>query len=587
MDLNAARAKQRAAQQQAQTQPEGVTRIGDRDPKSGSWYVQFPDGGIGANGIKTYTAASKPGDVVVMYPRPDGSIALDSEKGSPTIFPPVFNKPVSEVKKGGVWIFYRSAGKLWVGGHQAAPEEIATLSVVANPADPASLYPSGYHVWGDKNGWVATFQVTERLPLIVNGNRSSLVKAINFYCVYNADRATTQNVVRKMVGQSSESFHTNSSELIPSHSVFPLGGGFVSFRSNITQSVAPVGSGGMVGPGLADFAIFTFSGSISASVGYLNLGVASIETFEMAHVNVYTNGRSASGAEGSCTASTHRSQLSFDGTTRIPNVGICQYKGNYVSITESVFIASFNNTPREVNTQSIMTYAIMCDRSATYYIRETISATGITIVNAIDYSVCFASVVTSPVLGFTAVPQRKYELFSSASAQVLATNLVEPRFFGIRWDLRDSRFKSFETFSSNASIVSAFYNDPRYYYASITPFTGRLGSSDQGVMQPEAVGLSRGALAVGGYRRSRIQPPNAPALSPVYDYDDGTPVTYSGGSVVEIPATEIFKATIGDGYLIRRAIEVSGGFSTLRPIYCHAIPADAVILHWSTTADEP
>ena len=586
MDLNAARAKQRAAQQQAQTKPDGIARIGDRDPKSGSWYVQFPDGGIGANGLKTYTAASKPGDVVVMYPRPDGSIALDSEKGSPTIFPPVFNKPVEEKKKGGVWIFYRSAGKLWIGGHQAAPEEIATLSVVADPNDNASPYPSGYHVWGDKNGWVATFQVTELYPLLANGPRSGIVKAINFYCVYNSDRATTQNVVREMVGQSSESFHTNSSELIPSHSVFPLGGGFVSFRSNITPSVTPVGSGGMVGPGLADFAIFTFSGSISASVGYLNLGVASLETFEMAHINVYTDGRSGN-APGFCSASTHRSQFSFDGTTRIPNVGICQYKGNYVSRSESVFLAHFNNTPREYNTQSILTYAIMCDRSATYYIRETISATGITIVNPIDYSVCFASVVTSPVLGFTADPLRKYELFSSASAQVLATNLVEPRFFGIRWDLRDSRFKSFETFSSNASIVSAFYNDPRYYYSSIVPSTRRLGSSDNGVMRPELVFLNLGALPVGHHRRSRIQTPNAPPLLPVYDYDDGTPVTYSGGSVVQIPATEIFKATIGDGYLVRRAIEVSGAFSTLRPIYCHAIPADAVILHWSTTADEP
>ena len=582
MDLNAARSKQRAAQQQAQTQPDGVARIGDRDPLTGRYTVQLPDGGIGANGIKTYTAMSKPGDVVVMYPRPDGSIALDSEKGSPTIVPDVFNKPVPDKKKGGVWIFYRSAGKLWIGGHQAAPEEIATLSVVANTADPASLHPSGYHVWGDKNGWVATFQVTERLPLIVNGNRSGLVKAINFYCVYNADRVTTQNVVRKMVGQSSESFHANSSELIPSHSVFPLGGGFVSFRSNITPNVTPVGSGGMVGTGLADFAIFTFSGSVSASVGYLNLGVTSIETFEMAHVNVYTNGISGRAA-GPCTASTHRSQLSFDGTTRIPNVGICQYKGNYVSRVESVFLAHQNNTPREFSTQSILTYAIMCDRSATYYIRETISATGITVVNAIDYSACFTSVVTSPVLGFTADPLRKYELFSSASAQVLATNLVEPRFFGIRWDLRDSRFKSFETFLSNASIVSAFYNDPRYYCDSIVPFTGRLGSSDQGVMQPESVALSRGALAVGGYRRSRIQTTSLP----VYDYDDGTPATYSGGSVVQIPATEIVKATIGDGYLIRRVMEVGGTFSTLRPIYCHTIPADAVILHWSTTADEP
>ncbi|MBC7517097.1 MAG: hypothetical protein H7237_11860 [Alkalinema sp. FL-bin-369] len=574
MDLNAARAKQRAAQQKAQTQPEGVARIGDRDPNSGSWYVQFPDGGIGANGIKTYTAASKPGDVVVMFPRPDGSIALDSEKGSPTIVPDVFNKPVPDAKKGGVWIFYRSAGKLWIGGHQAAPEEIATLSVVANSNDASAPQPSGYYVWGDKNGWVATFQVTERLPLIVDGYRSSIEQAINFYCISNSNRTTVKNVVRRMVGQSStENIRnpngTDTGELMSSHSVFPLGSGFLAFRSNVVPSVTPVGSGGLLSSGLADFAIFTFSGSIAASVGYLELGVAITESFEISHKNIYTR------INNTTTERTNSSQYSFDGATRIPNVGVCQYKGVYALSDARVY-----------STQSILTYAIMCDRSATYYIRETVLASGRELVQTQTLGSGVESIVVAPSVDGV-IPQRKYELFSSASAQVLSTNLSEPRFFGIRWDLRDFRSKRFFKPPSNASLITAFYNDPFYYFFSAPPFIGRLGSSDQGVLRPEPVYLGTGALPVGYSRRSRIQTPNAPPLLPVYDYDDGTPVTYSGGSVVQIPATEIVKATIGDGYLIRRVMEISGAFSTLRPIYCHAIPADAVILHWSTTADEP
>ena len=572
MDLNAARAKQRAAQQQAQTQPEGVARIGDRDPLTGSWYVQLPDGGIGANGIKTYTAMSKPGDVVVMYPRPDGSIALDSEKGSPTIVPDVFNKPVEEKKKGGVWIFYRSAGKLWIGGHQAAPEEIATLSVVANSNDASAPQPSGYYVWGDKNGWVATFQVTERLPL-VDGLRTGNEQAINFYCILNNNRTAVFTVVQRMVGQSSTDNilnpnGTNTGELMSSHSVFPLGPGFLAFRSNVVPSVTPIGSGGLIvsSLGVADFAVFTFSGSISASVGYLELGNAITESFEISHKNIYTRVNSTT------TRRTNSSQYSFDGTTRIPNVGACQYKGVYSLSEANVY-----------STQSILTYAIMCDRSATYYIRETVLASGPELVQTQTLGQGVESIVVSPSVDGV-IPQRKYELFSSASAQVLATNLSEPRFFGIRWDLRDFRSKRLFKPPSNASLIAAFYNDPFHYFFSAPPFIGLLGGSDQGTLEPRPVYLSTGALPVGYSRRSRVQQPNSPPLIPVYDYDDGTPVTFSGGSVVQIPATEIIKATIGDGYLVRRVMEISGAFSTLRPIYCHAIPADAVILHWSTTA---
>lgn len=564
MSIEEIRAKQKAAQAGAIEQrrsAESIVRIGNHLPVTGKYEVLEANGGVDQGGVKVYNAQHQYGDRVLAYPRLDGTIALDSEKGSivrpPTAFPhcsgylsgQVFNceEPKKKKKKGGVWIFYRSAGKLWIGGHQAEPEELGTLSVIADyNNDPLSPVVSGYHVWGDDNGWVATFQVTERTPLIVNGYRSSAEQAINFHCITSDGGITTRDIVRRMVGQSSTENIRNpngqeSGESMSSHSVFPLGAGIVAFRSNVVPSVIPVGSGSRVILGDAYFTSLTYSGSIAASVGYLELGAAITESFEISHKNIYTRINDTD-------ADTHSSEYFFDGTTRIPNVGVREYKGAYTLSEAGVY-----------STRSMLTYAIMCDRRATYYIRETVLASG-------------------------ANPQRRYELFSSGSAQVIATNLSEPRFFGIRWDIRDFRVDTYQIPLSNYASISALYNNPIYYFSYASRFPLGLTFSQSGLPRPETIYLGPGALPVGYHKRSRVQQPNSPPLIPAYDYDNGTPVTFSGGAVVQIPATEISKATIGDGDLVRRAIEVSGAFSTLEPIYCHAIPADAVILHWSTTA---
>ena len=537
MDLEASRSKQRAAQQQAHTQPDGVARIGDRDPLTGLYTVQFPDGGIGANGIKTYTAASKPGDIVVLFPRADGSIAIDSEKGNPSIVPDVFNKPVPDVKKGGVWIFYRSAGKLWIGGHQLAPEEIGTAS------DP-NYRISGYHVWGDKNGWIATYQSASI-------SQASKTMVVTLHCELNEGGSRGQNNITKGLGPDSFRFYFNDPGWIPPHSTFPLGGGFVAFRSSIETT--PVASG-RIG------SVFTYSGSATLSIGYLKLGVSAVEVFEMSHTGKYTEVDYPN--PPTLNPDIEQKTVTFEGNTRIPNVGICQYKGIY-NAKENRPKPGQPTLDPEYSIQSVITYAIMCDRGATYYIRETVSASGV--------------IVISPAT------QRKYELFSSDSAQVISTNLSEPRFFGIRWDLRSFDIRSDVYPSDNASLVSFFYGDPRYYH----PFIAGLAQfSLYDTNGSRTVAYYHGSFPVGYYRRSRVQPIGAPALIPVYDYDGGAPVTYSGGSIVKIPATEILKSTIGPGFLVRKTVAIDGTESTIKSAYCHAIPADAVILHWSTTADE-
>ena len=233
MDLDVARSKQRAAQQQAQKQPDGIARIGDRDPETGLYTVQTPDGGVLANGIKTYTAASNPGDVVVMFPRADGSIALDSEKGNPTIVPDIFNKPVPEVKKAKFWILYFSAGRLWVGGHQAAPEDAGAVSlygtapvssVLESAGGPGVLgydSTSNLHVWGDSTGWNATYQT------FPNYDYSH---AVTFHSVTSVSHKKYSTAFATNSSGGTNSIGIEQTDRDNDRS-FPLGAGFTSYRS--------------------------------------------------------------------------------------------------------------------------------------------------------------------------------------------------------------------------------------------------------------------------------------------------------------------------------------------------------------------
>ena len=502
MDLNAARAKQRAAQQQAQTQPEGVTRIGDRDPLTGSWYVQLPDGGIGANGIKTYTAMSKPGDVVVLFPRADGSIALDSEKGSPTIVPDVFNKPVPEVRKAKVWILYEANGRLFVGGYDSTPVDVGVMP------DPHSRPNYKFHVWGDNAGWIATWESCPRT-------------VATFHTATNDGTTTTLSSTTIDLADYDGDPWPNPTPTADWS--FPLGAGFKSFRS-----------------------IYYFPNAVAdpsrsqVSIGYLSAGIQTISDPFI----VTTTYSLLSAPNAPFLDFAQLMTISNPGTIKIPNTpSALTYAGEYSSINWEfqnfpgvILENGLPPTAKSITIQSIYHYGILCDRSSTYYIKETVEA-GSTTVN------------------------RLYELFSSSSNSVIARNILEPKFFGIRWDLRAPGFLS--TFD---------YNTPIYYH-----------SDPMSIFQ---LSDNRASEPTGYYRESMAghNPLTSPTLDRWKFYEGGTPVSLSGGSVVKIPALEIDRARFASGTLSRIAMSPIGVETNLSPVFCHQIPFVAQIKHWSTTA---
>ena len=502
MDLEASRSKQRAAQQQAQTQPDGVARIGDRDPLTGRYTVQFPDGGIGANGIKTYTAMSKPGDIVVLFPRADGSIAIDSEKGSPTIVPDVFNKPVEDKKKAKVWILYEANGRLFVGGHDSTPVDVGVMP------DPHYRPNYKFHVWGDNAGWVATW---ESCPLTV----------ATFHTATNDGTTTTLSSTTIDLAD-----YTGDPWFSPVPTAdwsFPLGAGFKSFRS-----------------------IYYFSSAVPTdpdrsqiSIGYLSAGTQTIAS-PFVVTTTYTL---LSAPNAPFLDFAQLMTISSPGTIKIPNMQTAlSYSGEYSTINFDYQaypgVALQNGLPptaKDITIQSIYHYGILCDRSSTYYIKETVES-GLTSAN------------------------RLYELFSSSSSVVIARNVSEPKFFGIRWDLR-------------APTVFVFdYKDPIYYHSDPMSI---LQLNDNRAAEP--VGLYKQSIA--GYN-----PLVSPALNMRNDYEGGTSVTFSGGSVVKIPALEIDRSRFASGTLSRISMSPLGVETNLSPVFCHQIPFVAKIKHWSTTA---
>ena len=166
MPIEDIRAKQKADQTKAiksRLEAGSIVRIGNRLPITGRHEVLESDGGISNNGVKVYNAQEQYGDRVLAYPRLDGTIALDSEKGSivrpPTAFPvcpgylagQVFNcEEPKRKKKGKIWVLYELNNKIYVGGHEEIPELLAWDPGVFINADTAQI-------WGDKEGWEATF----------------------------------------------------------------------------------------------------------------------------------------------------------------------------------------------------------------------------------------------------------------------------------------------------------------------------------------------------------------------------------------------------------------------------------------------
>lgn len=533
MDLDVARSKQRAAQQQAQKQPDGIARIGDRDPETGLYTVQTPDGGLLANGIKTYTAASNPGDVVVMFPRADGSIALDSEKGSPTIVPDIFNKPVPDAKKAKFWILYFSAGRLWVGGHQAAPEDAGAVYfggpiALSEPNGGPGLLltfgnSSNLHVWGDASGWIATYQTFP--PDFDYTNETT----------FHSVTSTTHKKYSTSFGYGEDGGvrASNADNIDSDTRSFPLGGGFVSYRSiRGISSINP--------PLIYDNTVSQTRSAIhQVSIGYMENTVPTVNQFNL------------SIAASSIVFSYIVTDQSFlySGTIPIPHANRLQanpaiYSGSY-SCPE---LSSSDLGPYSKNkvvvypalsAQIVHNYPILCDRFSTYYIQESVT-------------------INSPSI------QKVYELRSTGSAVVIATNTAEPRFFGIRWDTRESAYMTGlwpEQPVDNYRYVT--YSDAAYYYPNYY-----LDATSQG----------NSVLPVGHFigTGNNYLPSNEYYNYPYF-------ATFSGGQVVTVTSSEINKAKTGGGYLQRQSVDVNGTLSDLDPAFCYPIPADAIIYHWSTT----
>ena len=536
MDLESSRSKQRAAQQQAQTQPDGVARIGDRDPLTGRYTVQSPDGGIVANGIKTYTAASKPGDIVVLFPRPDGSIALDSEKGSPTIVPDVFNKPVEEKKKAKVWILYFFGGRLWVGGHQSEPEEVGSVylggpsPILESAGGPGLILTIGnnsnLHVWGDASGWVATYQT---FPPNFDFTSETTFHAVT---------STTRKKYLTSFGfnQTGGTTGSNVGSINRNERSFPLGAGFVSYRSN--RDISEV-----IPETIFDEAVSqTYSSVQQVSIGYIENAVPTVNQFSS----------STSWATKYNSSIITSEAISYSGTIPIPNSNSqitlpAPYYGLFScpEQSESGSGPYFKNSAivyPALSAQIIHSYPILCDRGATYYIQESVTISG------------------------TASIQKVYELRSTGSPVAIAINSTEPRFFGIRWDIRasDSVGGVWPESTPTNRFKFVTYSDPAYYY----PAYG-LNSTSHG----------HGVLPVGHFNKinNNVLPIDEYQFYPYF-------VTFSGGQVVTISAAEINKAKIGSAYLQRRSVSANGVFTDLGPTFCHPIPSTAIVYHWSTTA---
>lgn len=192
MSIEEIRAKQVSEQSKAigqRREAESIVRIGDRIPLTGRHEVLDADGGISQSGVKVYNAQEQYGDRVLPFPRTDGTIALDSEKGSitrpPTAFPhcpgylagQLFNCEVPKKKKPGqVWILYAYQGRFYVGGHQRdgvlVYDPIPPNMPVFDRNNGASMNQFSFQVtgnydavatygcvWGDSDGWEANYSI--------------------------------------------------------------------------------------------------------------------------------------------------------------------------------------------------------------------------------------------------------------------------------------------------------------------------------------------------------------------------------------------------------------------------------------------
>ena len=567
MPIDDIRAKQRADQTKAiksRLEAGSIVRIGNRIPITGRYEVLDSDGGISNNGVKVYNAQEQYGDRVLAYPRGDDTIALDSEKGSivrpPTAFPvcpgylagQVFNCEEPKKKIGKIWILYFFEGKLWVGGHQEQPEEVGDVHLYGVDRAPIVLESDGgpsvlgyrdtsnLHVWGDAAGWHVTYQTFPYPNQDFNNSVTFHSATSDSHKKYSTSFGFSQD--GGVTGNNQEATNYNERS-------FPLGAGFVSYRSmrDISEVNPPP-------PSFADV-YQDYSTVQQVTIGYLENAVPTVHQF--------SSGESYSAKlyDGIIL----NEIISYSGTIPIPNLdsrSVLPYSGTFSSpeAYENEKGPYFNNErPQRVvlpvlTVQSVHNYAILCDRFSTYYIQESIN---------INASPSISTNANSSI-------QKVYELRSTDSPSVIARNTIEPRFFGIRWDIRASAQVegAWDAFFGKTSKASGYhyvnYSDPAYFYPTYNfNATYQWG----------------GVMPVGHF--STLEKSYLP-FNEYFDYPYFA--TFSGGRVVTVASSEINKAKSGGAELQRQSIEVDGTKSDLGTVFCYPIPATAIVYHWSTTA---
>jgi hypothetical protein len=80
-------------------------------------------------------------------------------------------EPEVEDIKANVWILYAYEGKLWVGGHQRVPEKV--LNEVSQHQANFTSFTGLSRIWGNGNGWEATFYSTSNKVCIARSKRKS------------------------------------------------------------------------------------------------------------------------------------------------------------------------------------------------------------------------------------------------------------------------------------------------------------------------------------------------------------------------------------------------------------------------------
>lgn len=402
MDLNRSRARQKDLQQRSARQPSGIGQIGDRDPLTGRYEVIYPDGGANPNGVKVTNAWLKPGDVVLLSPRTDGVIAIESDKATSPPSPPIFNAPI-EGKKAKTWIFYADDNQLYVGGHQAEP-------VLLGPVVDVSLFPSwesngeiytsdpasdNFHVWAEGDEWIATWRTIETSfihvskPAFYSFEGSQERKTVAFipYDLHRGAQYYGVYIYDRFLGRG-----------------MPLGGGFTSISQRYWDTSSWYWN---VGSWLEPF--------------YTRKGYLKNDTFN----STQSPKRSFFGLPSVM------ARISAADDSIVPHVN--KTFGN----TQN-FLVAVNTINGVVQIDSLdvdLIYPILCDSSLTYWIRVVAQYSG------------------GPMI-------RRFELYSSDSPnKPLAVN-SEPVFFDTFWSMENR-----EDLGGLAGLAGLNPGSPHYYVA--------------------------------------------------------------------------------------------------------------------------